>query len=98
MTRDLIDIALAAAWSGASGEPGVLQHRTPSAPLASGETGCRPGQQRRMQLTGTCEPAITWLPGRDPVHARAARRRAGVLLAGWGLGEQVSVGELVVSD
>jgi two-component sensor histidine kinase len=51
-----------------------------------------------MQLTATCEPVITRLPGRDPMHARDARRRARVLLAGWGLGEQASLGELVVSE
>jgi anti-sigma regulatory factor (Ser/Thr protein kinase) len=51
-----------------------------------------------MQLTATSEPAVTRLPGRDPVHARDARRRARVLLAAWGLGEQASLGELVVSE
>jgi two-component sensor histidine kinase len=51
-----------------------------------------------MQLTATCEPAVTRLPGRDAVHARDARRRARVLLAAWGLGEQASLGELVVSE
>lgn len=51
-----------------------------------------------MQLTATCEPAVTRLPGRDPVHARDARRRARVLLAAWGLGERASLGELVVSE
>jgi anti-sigma regulatory factor (Ser/Thr protein kinase) len=51
-----------------------------------------------MQLTATCEPVITRLPGRDPAHARDARRRARVLLTAWGLGEQASLGELVVSE
>jgi hypothetical protein len=51
-----------------------------------------------MQLTATCEPAVVRLPGRHPVHARDARRRARVLLAAWGLGEQASLGELVVSE
>jgi anti-sigma regulatory factor (Ser/Thr protein kinase) len=51
-----------------------------------------------MQLTATCEPVITRLPGRDPAHARDARRRAQVLLTAWGLGEQASLGELVVSE
>lgn len=51
-----------------------------------------------MQLTVTSEPVVTRLPGREPVHARDARRRAQVLLAAWGLGEQVSLGELVVSE
>jgi len=51
-----------------------------------------------MQLTATCESAVIRLPGRDPVHARDARRRAWVLLAVWGLGEQASLGELVVSE
>jgi anti-sigma regulatory factor (Ser/Thr protein kinase) len=51
-----------------------------------------------MQLTAGCESAITRLPGRDPVHARDARRRARALLAAWGLGEQAALGELVVSE
>jgi anti-sigma regulatory factor (Ser/Thr protein kinase) len=51
-----------------------------------------------MQLTAACEATVTRLPGRDPVHARDARRRARVLLAAWGLGEQASLGELVVSE
>jgi signal transduction histidine kinase len=51
-----------------------------------------------MQLTATFEPAVTRLPGRNPVHARDARRRARVLMAAWGLGEHASVGELVVSE
>jgi signal transduction histidine kinase len=51
-----------------------------------------------MQLTATREPVITRLPGRDPAHARDARRRARVLLAAWGLGEQASLVELVVSE
>ena len=51
-----------------------------------------------MRLTATCEPAVTRLPGRDPVHARDARRRARVLLAAWGLGDEASLGELVVSE
>jgi anti-sigma regulatory factor (Ser/Thr protein kinase) len=38
------------------------------------------------------------LPGRSAVHARDARRRARVLLAAWGLGEEASLGELVVSE
>lgn len=44
------------------------------------------------------EPAVIRLPGRARVHARDARRRARVLLAAWGLGEQASLGELVVSE
>jgi anti-sigma regulatory factor (Ser/Thr protein kinase) len=51
-----------------------------------------------MQLTATSELAVTRLPGRDPVHARDARRRARVLLAARGLGEQAGLGELVVSE
>jgi anti-sigma regulatory factor (Ser/Thr protein kinase) len=51
-----------------------------------------------MQLTATCEPVVTRLPGRDPAHARDARRRARVLLTAWGLGEQASLGELVASE
>jgi len=51
-----------------------------------------------MQLTATCDPVIIRLPGRDPAHARDARRRARVLLAAWGLGEQAGLGELVVSE
>lgn len=41
---------------------------------------------------------ITRLPGRDPAHARYARRRTRALLAAWGLGEQASLGELIVSE
>jgi hypothetical protein len=51
-----------------------------------------------MQLTAPRGPAIIPLPGCDPVHARDARRRARVILAGWGLGEQASLGELVASE
>src|SRR6266702_2310255 len=51
-----------------------------------------------MQLTAARKPAVTYLPGREPVHARDARRRARVLLAAWGLGEQASLGELIVSE
>jgi anti-sigma regulatory factor (Ser/Thr protein kinase) len=51
-----------------------------------------------MQLTAASELAVTRLPGRDPVHARDARRRARVLLAACGLGEQAGLGELVVSE
>src|SRR5690242_14159939 len=51
-----------------------------------------------MPLTAAREPAVIRLPGQDPVHARDARRRARVLLAAWGLGEQASLGELVVSE
>ena len=49
-------------------------------------------------LTATREPVITRLPGRVPVHARDARRRARVLLAAWGLGGQAGLGEFVVSE
>jgi two-component sensor histidine kinase len=51
-----------------------------------------------MQLTATCEPAVTRLPGRDPVHARDARRRTRVLLAAWGMGGQASLGELAIGE
>jgi two-component sensor histidine kinase len=51
-----------------------------------------------MQVIAICEPTVTRLPGRDPVHARDAHQRARVLLAAWGLGEQASLGELVVSE
>jgi anti-sigma regulatory factor (Ser/Thr protein kinase) len=51
-----------------------------------------------MPLTATREPVVTRLPGKDPVHARDARRRARVLLTAWGLGQQASLGELVVSE
>jgi two-component sensor histidine kinase len=51
-----------------------------------------------MPLAAACEPAVIRLPGRRPVHARDARRRARVMLAAWGLGEQASLGELVVSE
>ncbi len=51
-----------------------------------------------MQLTVTCESAVIRLPGRHPVHARDAHRRARVLLAAWGLGGHADLGELVVSE
>lgn len=51
-----------------------------------------------MQLTATREPVIIRLPGRDPAHARDARRRARVLLTAWGLGEQAGLGELIASE
>lgn len=49
-------------------------------------------------LTATCEPVVTRLPGCGPAHARDARRRARVLLAAWGLGEEAGLGELAVSE
>jgi two-component sensor histidine kinase len=51
-----------------------------------------------MPLAAVGEPAVIRLPGPRPVHARDARRRARVMLAAWGLGEQASLGELVVSE
>jgi len=95
MTRDLAAGPLPVSWSGTSGEPGVLQHRT-SVLRGSAPMGWRPGPQRR--LAPTWEPSVLRLPGRDPVHARDARRRARVLMAAWGLGEHAGVGELVVSE
>jgi hypothetical protein len=97
MTRDLAASPLPASWSGTSGEPGSLQHRI-SVPRGSAAAVGWPGPERRVQLAATCEPAVIRLPGRDPVHARDARRRARVVLAAWGLGEHASVGELVVSE
>ena len=94
MTRDLAAGPLPVSWSGTSGGPGSLQHRT-SVPR-NAPMGRRPGPERR--LAPTWEPSVLRLPGRDPVHARDARRRARVLLASWGLGEHASVGELVVSE
>jgi hypothetical protein len=61
-------------------------------------TPCRPERERKVRLAAAGEPAIIRLPGRSAVHARNARRRARVLLAAWGLGEQASLGELVVSE
>jgi anti-sigma regulatory factor (Ser/Thr protein kinase) len=51
-----------------------------------------------MPLTATRESALICLPGRDPAHARDARRDVRMLLTVWGLGEQASLGELVVSE
>lgn len=51
-----------------------------------------------MPLTAVAEYALICLPGRDRVHANEARREAGTLLAEWGLGQQASLGELVVSE
>lgn len=58
---------------------------------------CRPERERNTRLAAA-RAAVIRLPGRRPVHARDARRRARVLLAAWGLGEQASLGELVVSE
>lgn len=49
-----------------------------------------------MQLTAA--PAVTVLPGREPVHARHARRRALVLLTAWGYGEHAGLGELIAGE
>ncbi len=55
-------------------------------------------QNSKPTVASTCEPAFILVAGRDPVHARNARRRARVLLEEWDLGEQASLGELVVSE
>jgi anti-sigma regulatory factor (Ser/Thr protein kinase) len=96
MTRDFASAPFPASRSGPNGEPDALQHRTPVRGTA--QDPYRLGQERHMRLAATSEPAVTHLPGRDPVHARDARRRARVLLAAWGLDEHASVGELVVSE
>ena len=44
------------------------------------------------------ESVITYLPGREPAHARRARRQTRALLAAWGLGEHAGVGELIVGE
>jgi Histidine kinase-like ATPase domain len=86
----------------AGGQPGITGHdhgaSLTTALLSSAPPASGPGLGWRMQLTATCEPAVIRLPGRDPAHARDARRRARVLLAAWGLGELASLGELVVSE
>jgi hypothetical protein len=64
----------------------------------SSQAAYRLARERRMRLTATCEPALTRLPRRDPVHVCHARRRARVLLAAWGLGKQTSIGELGASE
>jgi anti-sigma regulatory factor (Ser/Thr protein kinase) len=51
-----------------------------------------------MQLTAAREPAVTYLPGRDPAHARHARNQARALLEAWELGEHADLGELIVSE
>jgi hypothetical protein len=51
-----------------------------------------------MQLTAAREPAVTYLPGREPVHARHARHQARALLEAWDLREHADLGELVVSE
>ena len=61
-------------------------------------SSCRPDRERHKPLAAAREPTFIRLPGRGPVHARDARRRARVMLAAWGLGEQASLGELVVSE
>ena len=51
-----------------------------------------------MQLTAAREPAVTYLPGREPVHARHARQQARALLEAWDLSEHADLGELIVSE
>ena len=51
-----------------------------------------------MQLTVAREPAVTYLPGRDPAQVRHARRQARVLLEAWDLSEHADLGELIVSE
>jgi anti-sigma regulatory factor (Ser/Thr protein kinase) len=51
-----------------------------------------------MPLTVTREPAITCLPGREPVYARRARQQARSVLAAWGLGEHADLGELIAGE
>jgi signal transduction histidine kinase len=51
-----------------------------------------------MQLTAVREPAVAYLPGRDPAHARHARRQARAVLEAWELGEHADLCELIVSE
>jgi len=51
-----------------------------------------------MQLTAVREPAVAYLPGRDPAHARHARRQARALLEAWELSEHADLGELIASE
>jgi len=51
-----------------------------------------------MQLTAAREPAVTYLPGREPAHARHSRHQARALLEAWDLREHADLGELVVSE
>lgn len=64
----------------------------------SARVPCRPERKRHVPLAAASDPAVIRLPGRSPAHSRDARRRARVLLAAWGLDEQASLGELVVSE
>jgi len=51
-----------------------------------------------MQLTAAREPAVMYLPGRGPAHARHARHQARALLGAWDLSEHAELGELIVSE
>src|SRR5260370_22269251 len=51
-----------------------------------------------MQLTAAREPAVTYLPGREPVHARHARHQVRALLEAWDLREHAALGELIASE
>jgi hypothetical protein len=51
-----------------------------------------------MQLTVAREPAVAYLPGRDPAHALHARRQARALLQAWELSEHADLGELIASE
>ena len=67
-------------------------------PRGTTQMAIRLREELRMHQTVTCESAVIRLLGREPVHAHDARQRARDLLAAWDLGEQASVGELVVSE
>ena len=68
------------------------------APRGCALSARRRGQQRWMRLTAAREPAVTHLPGREPVHARHARQQARALLEAWGLGEHAGLGELIAGE
>jgi signal transduction histidine kinase len=51
-----------------------------------------------MPVTVACEPALLCLPGKDPAHARRARRWVREVLDAWGGTEYGDLSELIVSE
>lgn len=51
-----------------------------------------------MPVTVVCEPALLRLPGKDPAHARRARRWVREVLDAWGGAEHGDLSELIVGE
>jgi two-component sensor histidine kinase len=51
-----------------------------------------------MHLTAAREPAVTYLRGREPVHARHARQQIRALLEARDLSAHADLGELIASE